>query len=312
MKLSTEARIGMIGVATLAVLIWGINYLKGKNVLSKGYTLYALYQHAGGMGEDAPVMMNGVKIGYVDKIRMHPGERPPVTLILQIDKKYALPAASVAEIYSADLLGTKAIRIRTSGSMTMTVAGDTLETAVVPDLLSGLEERVEPVLEKISALALTLDSLGQTLEDVIGSETTKQTISHLSSISSSLSASLEAGGALEITFSNLEDFSSMLRSREEEVGSLIGHLNSISESADSAGIRELTGNLTSTALQLERLLDQVNSGTGNAGRLVYSDTLMRNLESLISDLDLLVRDLRDHPEDYVQVSLFGRSKKERD
>ncbi|HER09125.1 MAG TPA: MCE family protein [Bacteroides sp.] len=312
MKLRTEAKIGMIGVATLAVLIWGMNYLKGKNVLSKGYTVYALCQHAGGMREDAPVMMNGVKIGYVDKIELHPGDRLPVTLILHIEKKYVPPAESVAEMYSADLLGTKAIRIRTSGSMNGTAAGDTLQTAVVPDLLSGLEEGIAPVLEDIGALARTLDSLGETLEGVIGSETTKQTISHLSSISSSLSASLEAGGALELTFSNLKDFSSMLKSREEEVGSLLGHLNSISESADSAGIRELTGNLTSAAIQLDRLLDQINSGTGNAGRMVYSDTLMRNLESLISDLDLLVRDLRDHPEDYVQVSLFGRSKKGRD
>ena len=100
MKLSIEARVGIIGVVTAAVLIWGINYLKGKNILRKGYTLYALYQHAEGVTEDAPVMMHGVKIGYVDKVRLRPAGQPPVTLLLHIEKTYRLPEGSVAVSYT--------------------------------------------------------------------------------------------------------------------------------------------------------------------------------------------------------------------
>jgi phospholipid/cholesterol/gamma-HCH transport system substrate-binding protein len=309
MKLSIEARVGIIGVATLAVLIWGINYLKGKNILSKSYTAYALYQDAGGVGEAAPVMLHGVKIGYVDRIMLHPDEKPPVTLLLRIRKAYHLPRGSVAELYSSDIMGTKAIRLRPSGSSTALHPGDTLKTGVVPDMLTGLQDWFAPVMEQIGTLAGTLDSLGHSLDSVIGSESIVKTMDHLASISGSLSRSLEEGGSLEMTFSNLESFSSMLSAREDEVSTLIGHLNSVSESADSAGISQLTGTMTSAALQLEQLLQQINSGTGNAGRLVYSDTLLANLETLISDLDKLARDLQEHPEDYVQVSLFGRSKK---
>jgi len=309
MKLSVEAKIGIIGVVILAVLIWGINYLKGKNILSKTYTIHALYQDAGGVAEAAPVMMNGVKIGYVDKIRFRPGVKPPVTILLHIEKDYPLPEGSVAELYSSDLLGTKAVRIRSSGSKKYMNAGDTLQTAVIPDMLDKLGDWISPVLQQVGALAETLDSLGQTMDAVVGSENTRQTMIHLSSISNSLSTALAEGGALEITFGNLESFSSMLKAQEGEVRSLIGHLNSISESADSAGIEILTGTLNAAALQLEKLLVKVNSGTGNAGRLIYSDTLLLNLETLISDLDHLVKDLKENPEDYVQISLIGGSKK---
>ena len=34
MKFSSEAKVGLIGIVTLAVLIWGINYLKGRNILN--------------------------------------------------------------------------------------------------------------------------------------------------------------------------------------------------------------------------------------------------------------------------------------
>ncbi len=66
MKLSIEAKVGFIGIATLVVLIWGINYLKGRNILSSTYTLHAFYEDSGGLESSAPVLMNGVKIGYVD------------------------------------------------------------------------------------------------------------------------------------------------------------------------------------------------------------------------------------------------------
>ena len=308
MKLSTEAKTGIIGVVLLAVLIWGINFLKGKNILRKTYTLYALYQDAGGMNEDAPVMMNGVQIGYVDRIRFRPGEKPPVTLFLNIENTYPLPRGSVVELYSSDLLGTKAVRVRSSGSENILYDGDTLKTAVLPDILTTLQDRITPVLQQIGALAVTLDSMGKSMDAVIGSETTRQTMNHLSSISHSLSNTMAEGGSLEMTFANLESFSSMLKAQEDEISSMVGHLQSISESADSAGIDTLTGTLASAASQMEKLLEKINSGTGNAGRLVYSDTLMLNLETLVSDLDHLVRDLKENPGDYVQISLIGRSK----
>jgi phospholipid/cholesterol/gamma-HCH transport system substrate-binding protein len=53
----------------------------------------------------------------------------------------------------------------------------------------------------------------------------------------------------------------------------------------------------------------VNSGQGTAGKLIYSDSLYYYLENLVSDLDSLIVDLNENPQDYVRFSLFGKSQK---
>lgn len=92
------------------------------------------------------------------------------------------------------------------------------------------------------------------------------------------------------------------------MASLVGHLNSISAAVDSAGLDRLSEELIAVSEQFNHLLAQVNSGEGSAGKLIYSDSLYISLETLITDLDTLIRDLNENPGDYVQFSVFGKSK----
>lgn len=311
MKISSEAKVGIIGIVTIAILIWGINYLKGKNILSSTYTLHAFYNHAGGLESTAPVLMNGVKIGFVDEVQLLPGEVPPIKTVLSIEKAYPIRMNSRAELFSADLLGTKAIRISPSEDERYFQDNDTILTSVEPDILTTLQDQIIPVMQQINTLAVSLDTLAHRLDTLLGSETTRETMQHLSSISKSLKASLDTGGALDQSFRNIESFSAMLKAQQDAMASLIRHLNSISQSVESSGIDQLSEKLLSVTNQFDILLEHINSGEGNAGKLFYSDSLYLNMEILISDLDKLVRDLNENPQDYVQISLFGKSKKEK-
>ena len=136
MKISSEAKVGLIGIATLLVLIWGINYLKGRNILSQTYTLHAFYKHSGGLENSAPVLMNGIKIGYIDDIELQPGRTDPVHVILHVEKKYPLDAGASAVLFSSDLLGTKAIRMEPSGESGQLHHQDTINTDTETDMLA--------------------------------------------------------------------------------------------------------------------------------------------------------------------------------
>jgi phospholipid/cholesterol/gamma-HCH transport system substrate-binding protein len=311
MRFSIEAKVGIIGLVTIAVLIWGINYLKGKNILSSTYTLYAFYPESGGLETSAPVMLNGVKIGYVNEIELRTGKVPPIKLTLNIEKEYRLATGSVAELYSADLMGTRAIRIIPSGGQHYMGDQDTVTASLVPDLITNLQSRFFPLLELIGHLAESLDTLSQQLGTLVGSDAIGATLDHLAFVTGKLRTALLEGGDLDLSFGNLESFTTTLAEQGSRVSSLIGHLNSISEKLDSAGLDRLAVELVQVSGQLNTLLEQVNSGEGNAGKLFYSDTLYRKLELLIADLDHLVRDLNENPEDYVQISLFGRSEKKK-
>jgi len=311
MKISSEIKVGIIGIVTIIVLIWGINYLKGRNILSSTYTLYTFYHESGGLESSAPVLLNGIKIGYVDQVLLRTGETPPIEVLLDIDKEYHIPTGSSAEMFSTNLLGNKAIRIVLSGNGQNFNDLDTIEALVALDVLSGLQESIFPILDQVSTLAGSLDTLSRELGILIADEALAESLAHLSSITGSLKTSLDPGGSLDNSFRNLESFTGMLNEQEEEMASMIGNLNSVSAGLDSAGLGKLASELHEVSVNINTLLAQVNSGKGSAGKLFYSDSLYDNLEILIADLDLLVKDLNENPEDYVHISVFGRSKEKK-
>lgn len=306
MKISSEGKVGIIGIATLIVLIWGINYLKGRNILSNTYTLHAYYMDSGGMEVSAPVLMNGVKIGYVDDIELQPEARPPIHVILHIEKQYTVGKGSTAQLFSSDLLGTRAIRMDASGDKSFLEHQDTINSSTEADMIASITAQVMPVMEQIGSLAESLDSVVMELDQLLDSEAPAATLQQLSDISASLSSSLRPGGSLYRSFQNLESFSSMLDSEKEEFASITGHLNSFSEALDSAGIDRIAEELGSASESFAQLMEQVNSGEGSVGRLIYSDTLYVHLQGLLADLDSLVKDLNENPQDYVHFSLFGK------
>jgi len=311
MKVSSEVKVGLIGIVTLAVLIWGINYLKGRNILSNSYSINLFFSDAAGLEASAQVMMHGVKIGYVDEVVLLTGRSNPIRVILNMEKEYPVYQGSVGELFSADLLGTKAIRIIPSGPGVLIKDNDTISASFVPDLIDNLQDQVQPVLAKVNSLAASLDTLAEKLDVLLGSETIETTLQHLSSISSSLKQSLDKGGALNQSFGNMASFTDMLTSQQEEVASLVQHLNSVGKSLDEANLDQVAEGIIAVSNQLEMLLDKVNSGEGSVGKLIYSDSLHHSLERLVTDLDKLIRDLQENPEDYVQISVFGRSKREK-
>lgn len=311
MKISSEAKVGLIGIVTIAVLIWGINYLKGRNILKGNYTLYTYCEGSGGLEDSAPVLLNGIKIGFVDQISLRINESPPVKMALQIEREYPISKESYAEIFSRDLLGSKAIRIIPSGNSQVYNHLDTITSATSPDLISSLQSRLFPVFEQLGMLAGSLDTLSRSLDTLISQDALSESLDHIAQITGSLEATLDPGGSLNQSFSNLESFTGMLKEQQDEMASLIGSLNGVATDLDSAGLDRLAAEFHEVASQFHILLDQVNSGEGSAGKFFYSDSLHENLNTLVFDLDRLVRDLNENPEDYVQISVFGKSNKEK-
>ncbi len=309
MKISNEAKVGIIGIVTIAVLIWGINYLKGRNIFSSTYTLYTFFSESGGLGSSSPVLINGIKVGYIDDLQLRTKESPAIKAILSIEKKYTLGEGSRAELVSADLMGSKVIRIVPSGNQLLLQDQDTIDGWLEPDLISSLQSALFPILEKTNTLATSLDSLSRQMNKVFSQDALSQIIENLADLTYSLKKSLASGGSLNESLRNLESFTAVLEEEKDEMASLITNLNSVSESLNRAGLDSLSAEITSVFSQLNILIGQVNSGQGSAGKLLYSDSLYQNVNVLVADLDSLVKDLKENPNDYVQVSVFGKSKK---
>ncbi len=178
--------------------------------------------------------------------------------------------------------------------------------------MTNLQGRIYPVFDQFGVLAGSLDTLSRQIGILIARDALGETLDHLSSITLNLNAALSHGGTLDNSFSNLESFTGTLKEQQDEMADLIVNLNSISAGLDSAGLGRLATELQEVSIQFNKLLGQVNSEEGSAGKFFYSDSLYENLNILITDMDLLVKDLSENPGDYVQVSVFGKSGKKKD
>jgi len=309
MKFRSEAKIGLIGIITLAVLIWGINYLKGKNILNRDITLFALYAEASGLEEDADIFYKGYKIGVVKEVRLNPQETYPIQVSISIEKNFKIPAGSVAELYSADLLGNKAIRVIPSTSGTTMENNDTINSRIVPDMLSDLQAQIEPMLGNLSELSKKLDSISNYMIDFLQTGKVDEIISRIRETTDIISASFQEGGLVNETLGNVESITSNLEDKNEAISESIENIKTLTDSLARLAGDSVLINLAEAAESLTAILNAVNDGQGTLGNLVYNDSLYINLEWLARDLDHLVRDLKENPEDYVSISVFGGSKK---
>ena len=51
-------------------------------------------------------------------------------------------------------------------------------------------------------------------------------------------------------------------------------------------------------------MSKISNGKGNVGKLVNDDNLYDNLQKTIEDLDKLIKDIKDNPKKYINVSVF--------
>jgi phospholipid/cholesterol/gamma-HCH transport system substrate-binding protein len=69
-------------------------------------------------------------------------------------------------------------------------------------------------------------------------------------------------------------------------------------------LREASENMKSTSLALDQILVKIERGQGTLGKLVHDPRLYDHIDSTAVNLNLLLKDIRENPSKYVQVSIF--------
>jgi len=74
--------------------------------------------------------------------------------------------------------------------------------------------------------------------------------------------------------------------------------------ATSANAKTLTNNLASTTAHLDEVMAKVDTGGGSTGKLINDPALYNNVNMLLTRLDSLTADFKQHPKKYVRLSIF--------
>lgn len=305
MKINRETQIGLLVTIALAMLIWGISFLKGNNLFSNDQIYYAVYEKVDGLSESAPVLVKGYNIGRVSSIELNQNIDNQLVIQMAIHKKYEIPQNTIAQIQSTDFIGGKAIVLM----FPKEIAGyheskDTLKGSYDEGLDALLEKAELTADEMVNSIDSILHSINELL-DTESRKHLKSTFESLDRITYELHATLEQDGALHHSMENLKLFSDAMASSVEDVSGISSNLETFTDSLSKLDINETVNEFNQVLTQSKNMLETVNSAKGTAGKLVYDDSLYINLKNVTHSLDRLLIDLQENPKRYVHFSLFG-------
>ncbi len=317
--ITREAKIGLIVTLCIASLIWGVNFLKGRNLFSSTNTYYAVFSNVDGLLPTNEVLLSGYKVGQVRGIQFEEGHTGRLIVTLIIGKQYKIPENSVAKLISANIMGGKAISLDLAPNNTFHAHGDTLFSSVELGLMNQLSSQISPIAQRVDALVAELTSTLGAIAQVLNQEnrdnlsnslgSLESTLSNLSVSAVSINQMLDSEtGALAQTISNANAITYNLRANNTEITNIIQNFSSVSDSIAKSNLAATIHKTDSVLSSLSLMLARVNTGEGSLGKMFTNDSLYINLEQASKNLDMLLEDIRANPHRYINVSLIGGRK----
>ena len=301
--MSKELKIGVFVVTVLVASFFLINYLRGEDIFNKEMEVTSRYDTVEGLVASAPVYIKGYKAGKVSEVA-YDAEKEDFVVTCSISKEFRIPSDSKMTIYSVDIMGGKGIRIDLGSSDTPAEDGSMLVPAFEAGLMDGLAEGIAPLLEKVNS---TMDSLAVTVSGVnrmLSEDNQKNissTLAHLDRTMANLnalSASVQGkSGEIESVIDNMSGLSAKLGDIASQVDTTLSGVNTF---VDTINASDIDGLLTS----VRNLLENINDPDGTVGQLINNDSMYNSVDSLLSDIDELVRKIQENPKKYIKISVF--------
>lgn len=313
MKISNEFKIGVLAVVAVAGLILGFNWLKGSALFQHTKKIYARFDNVEGVEISNQVMVNGLSIGSVTAITEADKDLSGgIILTITLKKDVHIPKNSVGFINSS-LLGSSTIVINRGTDTQYLVDGDSLTTKKKPNLISQVQEQVNPIIAQLGGTLQSLDSLIQavgTMFDPRLKNNFSSIIANLAGSTAQLQIMLNAQtGALAQSLRNVNTFTANLAKNNDHVTHTLENVELATSKLSQAKIPETMESLQGTVNELRTTLAKVNSTNGSLGLLMNDKKLYQNLEGASKSLNILLDDFRVHPKRYVNISVFGRKDK---
>ena len=305
----TSIKVGVISLLSIFLLYYGINFLKGVNVMSNARVLHSYYNEIAGLTEGNSVTIKGYKIGTITNISFDNERNNELRVEMNIEDDIQIPLNTVAKIVSFDLMGTKGISFVLGDTSALVVSGDELIGDIEISLQDEVNAQILPLKNKTEELIGSIDSVMTVITTVLNKEARE-----------SLSKSLIS---LDETFTTLSEtmiiVNKMVQENQENINSMMTNFSSISENLNSSNseIKNILTNFSSfsdslakadilsTINKIDAITNKINRGDGSLGQLVNDKLLYENLKSASKELEELITDMKLHPERYVSFSIIS-------
>ena len=309
---SKSIKVGIISLITIFLIYFGMNFLKGINVLNNGKILHAYYEDVAGLSEGNSITVNGYKIGTITEIKFDNKRDNQLRVDLNIQNDIRIAKNSVAKIVSLDLMGTKGISLVLGDSTEFVSTGDELMSSIESSLQDEVNAQILPLKMKTEELIGSIDSVMTVITSVLNKDARESLSKSLISLDQTFSTLSETMKVIDkmvnenkenvnVTLTNFASISENLNHSNKEIKNILYNFSSISDSLVKADI------LTSVN-KIDMIINSINNEEGSLGKLVKNKSIYENLEAVTRELEELIKDMKLNPERYVNFSIISSPK----
>ena len=302
-NLSKELKAGVIVLLLAAAMYWLVYFLKGRDIFNRYDSYLIEYENVEGISITGPVYIRGLKVGTIKSISYNQS-KDVFDVTVQLESKYQIPENSVAQIYSVDLLGTKAIRINVGNSTKMLSHNSLMPSNIAVDLMGYISNELPSLKEQVSGLLVALDVSVQNLGIILGSQNQSnleealaylaETLRYFSSLGAWLNTEVPQ---IRSIIENLNHLSVALEASSEDIQATMSHLATFTDTLSNTNIAE-------TVRGINGLISQLQNPDGSIGKLLYSDEMHQQLIGLLQNLDSLLFKIGQNPKKFFKFSVF--------
>ncbi len=310
--MNKELKIGLLTIVVIISLVFGVNYLKGINILNDNRNFYAIYENIGGLQVGSTVMVNGYKVGMVSNIDLLIENNQNLLVTISVEKEFDMAINTVCKIVNQDLMGTKGIALLLGNATELIAVGDTLLSGIEGTLQDEVNAQILPLKNKAEALIGSVDSVMMIVTAVLNKDTRESLRNSLQSLDKTFllmsETMIKVDSMVDLNderiskvVQNLESISSNLESSNGEIKTILTNFATLSDSLVKADIAVTLKNVS-------EITAKINNGEGSIGLLMKDDKIYANFEKSTRELAELLEDIKKHPSRYVNFSIIGGSK----
>ena len=303
MKITKEIKIALVGVISLVLLFFGMNFLKGLNLFNANTEYIMSFENISGLSSGSVIYADGYKVGSVKRINYDYDKQGNIEVVVGIDPSLRIPKGSKAEIQS-DLLGNTQVNLLMANNPRERLEPGQVITGVVNNGTMGQLKDMVPVIEKMLP---KLDSILASLNTLLADPAIAQTLHNVQTVSGNLTTTTHQLNTLMASLNR--DLPATMKKVDVTLGStqqLMENVNGQVTQVDVAGTME---KVNATLKNVEQLTAQLNSNEGTLGLLMRDPQLYIHLNTTMLSADSLLVNLREHPKRYVHFSIFGKKDK---
>ncbi|HKJ81569.1 MAG TPA: MlaD family protein [Ignavibacteriaceae bacterium] len=302
-----------IGLVILFIFLFIVG--SENNFLTSKYQLKIFVDNVQGLNSGSMVSLGGIKIGSVKDIefaRKDSINGVDVTLDILTQYQPEVTKNSTAQVKTIGLLGDQFVDISIGQKGEVPLQqGDYI--TVKPTLtFDKFADKIDPVVDDFSGVMKNLkvisDSIahgkgmvGRMINNPATGKNLEQLIANINSVTGAITQKKGTLGKLVYDtslYNNLKELTGNINSISDSVQSGKGTLGKLLVS-DS-----LYNNINTLTVKLNNLISKTESDSTMVGGLFNDTKFYNQFNSVLKELNLLIKDLREHPEDYVQFSVF--------